>query len=461
MMRHSRLALLATLVTGTAMAQGVAVSTTTIAQSWKQDTPGFAQGSFTPVTELVGIDVTKIGGQDALSLHLYAWGRTDLADQSSIEGKNAGNFSYGYLQYDFRQANASIKAGRVTVNQGLGPVAMDGVEARTDLRYGFTASGFAGTPVIYKNLSDNPQNEITFQKNVMFGGRFAWRAPKQGEIGISYLQEGSSAAQSLTIPEPVDYTRRQLGADIRLIPCSFVDITGRTVLNVADHQEPTSTESPNRIAEHDYKATIKATDSLSLAGTYTERNFYAFFAGTTLPSLFNRDEQGMVKATGASVTWAALANLQLVADVRRADRTAYGVTTRAGGDFRYSLPDAHILAGAGYHKVNAFSTLSVVTPFPSYSLSHSEMRAWLMADRGPLSASLDVIRLHYSSPYSNANLAGQGIESAIVGSLGYKPKESLKVSGDLTIEDNPLFRKQAMGLVRVEYRFGFASKGGK
>jgi hypothetical protein len=443
------------------MAQDVAFSTTSIAQAWTTKTPGFSDTTQVPLTEFVGVDATKLGGKEALSFHMYGWGMADLGDQSYIGGKHTGDLTYGYLQYDFKQANAQIKAGRIIVNQGLGPMALDGVEARTDLRYGFMVSAFAGTPVVFKNYSNNNQYFVAYQQDISFGGRFAWRTAKLGEIGVSYLQDGSHPAAGLTVPQPVDYTRKQLAADVKLDPCAFLDVAGRTVLNVASDQITVPGTDPSRIAEHDYKATAKVNEKISITGTYVERNFFSYYAGSTLPSLFNQDEQGTFKATGASLVWAALANLQIVGDVRRSERTSYGDATRAGGEARYTFTNAHVVAGAAYHQVNADDVLPVNAQFAAYSLSHSEERVWVMADRGAYSASLDMIRLHYDDADANPNLHGQSIESAIVGSLGYKAKDNLRLSADLSVEDNALTKSQVMALLRVQYTFGLAAKGGK
>ncbi len=461
-MRHSiHLALVATLVSGAAWAQNVAFSTTSIAQTWTTKLPGLSDTTQFPVTEFVGVDATKLGGKEALSFHLYGWGMADLGDQSYIGGKQTGDLTYGYLQYDFKQANAQIKAGRLIINQGLGPVAVDGVEARTDLRYGFVVSGFAGTPVVFKNYGANNQYFVAYQQDITFGGRLAWRAAKLGEIGVSYLQNGSHPAAGLNVPQPVDYTRRQLAADVKLDPWAFLDIAGRTVLNAAGNQIVTPGTDPSRIAEHDYKATAKVYEKLAVTGTYVERNLFAYYAGTTLPNLFNQDEQGMFKATGASLVWGPLANLQVVGDVRRTDRTSYGTATRGGGEVRYTFTNAHVASGLGYHQVNAAQVVAVNAQYPSYSLSHSELRAWVMADRGAYTGSLDFIRLHYDDADANPNLHGQSLETALVGSLGYKVKANLRASADVSVEDNALYRKQVMGLLRVQYQFGLAAKGGK
>ena len=456
----THVALLATLICASACAQDVNVTSTTMAQMWKQDTPGFDKATYLPTTEYLGIDATGLGCE-ALALHLYGWGTQDLQDQSMVGGKNAGNLTYGYLQYSFNQANANIKAGRFTVNQGVGNEQVDGVSARTDLRYGFSVSAFAGLPVIYKNLSNNPQNDISFQRNLIFGSRVAWQIPRMGELGVSYLQDGTSAAKDLPIPEPVDNTRKQVGTDVHLDPCSFIDITGRTVFDIAKHPDALPGTEPSSIAEHNYVATFKLAEQLRVSGTYIERNFYAYYAGSTLPSLFNMNEKGMFTSTGGSVTWGARPNLQVVADLRRTDRETYGNTTRIGADVRYSWAEKHILAGAGYHKINAFDVTSVDPAFQSYSLSHSELRAWVMAEKGALSASLDGIRLHYADAGINPNLNTKSNEFEVVGSVGYQVSTGLKVSGDLSLEDSPLYDKQVMALLRVEYRFGFTAKGGK
>lgn len=460
MSRRVHVALLTALAAMTAQAQDINVYSTTMAQTWKQDTPGFDKANYLPATEFLGIDVNRLG-MDNLSMHFYGWGYTDLQDQSTVGGKNAGNLTYGYLQYDFDQANAQIKAGRFTVNQGVGNEQVDGVSVRTDLRGGFTFSAFGGTPVIFKNLDSQPQWQQDYQKNLIFGARLGWRAGHIGEIGVSYLQDGSNAAKDLPVPEQVDYSRRQLGVDMKFDPWSFLDISGRTVFDVAKSRQVAPGVDRSNIAEHDYAATGKLTDTLALTATYVERNFYAYYAGSTLPSLFDMNEKGMFSSRGASLAWTGVSNLEFTADVKENKRDLYGITTRYGGDFRYNFAGAHILAGAGFHKVNAFDVVAVDPLVPSYSLSHREARAWAMYENGAFSASVDGIRFSYVDAASNPNLYGKSIESQIVGSVGYQFLANLKVSADMSVEDTPLYRKQAMGLIRIDWKFGFSGKGGK
>jgi len=48
-----------------------------------------------------------------------------------------------------------------------------------------------------------------------------------------------------------------------------------------------------------------------------------------------------------------------------------------------------------------------------------------------------------------------------VGSLGFQATKNFKVSGDLSYGSTPVSKNETRGLLRAEYRFGMASKGGR
>ncbi len=459
MKRCVHVALLATLVSASGWAQEVNVYSTTMAQVWKQETPGFDKATYTPATQFLGIDATKLGS-DGLSLHLYGWGMADLADQSSPMGKSGGYLTYGYLQYQFPQANAEIKAGRFLINQGGAMEHVDGVSARADLRGGFTISAFGGRPVRFTSVLDpDAKNDYEFQRDFIFGTRLGYRIPKAGEIGISYLQDGSTAAKDLPIPSPIDYSRKQVGFDIKLAPNAVFDFSGRTLLDVASHPDtPGTTSSPSKIAEHDYNLTVKVANSVSVTGAFTERNFFAYFAGSNFKSLFRQDEKDKFRAFGGSVILGSAASVEVIADFRHTHRESYGDANRFGADVRWNLSSQKLMSGFGYHKVTADDAPAIGTLAPLYGLSHGEARAWVMVQKGLLSASLDGIFYNFDDK-KNTNLNGQSSIYQVVGSLGYQATTNLKVSADISYGDDSLFKKQVMGLLRVEYRF--TSKGGR
>lgn len=459
MKRHTYVALLATLLSATAWGQEVSLYGTTMAQMWKEGT-GADKATFTPAAQYLGIDATKLG-TDNLSLHLFGWGRKDLSEATGFDGsKSNGYLNYGYLQYRFNQANAEIKAGRFTANQSTGFEQIDGVSLRADLRGGFTFSTFAGKPVLFKVVDPRDQHDLDFQQDMIFGTRLGWRIPKAGEIGLSYLQDGTKAAKDLTIPLPVDYTRKQLGVDILLAPMAAFDLRGRTVLDMAKHpdQAPGAPER-SKIAEHDYTATVRLNDQLSFSGNFAERNFFAYFAGTNLPSLFKQNDNDKFKGWGGSATWNTAASFQVLADYRHMHRETFGDVNRFGGEMRWFFNDKAVLLGLGAHWANAVDTKFVDPTAPSRSLSHKEARIWTMATKGKFTASLDAILQRYEP--DNQYLAGLRNVWETVASLGYQATNNIKVSGDVSLGSTPVSKHETRALLRAEYRFGFAKKGGK
>jgi hypothetical protein len=147
----------------------------------------------------------------------------------------------------------------------------------------------------------------------------------------------------------------------------------------------------------------------------------------------------------------------MVADYRHTSRETYGDVNRAGGELRWTLNEKSLLFGVSGHWVNAATTLFVDAAAPSRSLSHKEGRMWVMATKGKLTMSLDGILQRYegSNPYLN------GLTSVyeVVGSLGYQATTNIKVSGDISYGSTPVAKGETRGLLRAEYRFGFAKKG--
>jgi hypothetical protein len=460
MKRHTYVALLATLMSANAWGQEVSLFGTTMAEMWKQNTPGFDQATYTPATQYLGIDATKLGS-DHLSLHLFGWGRTDLSDASAFDGSKSGGYlNYGYLQYRFDQANAEIKAGRFTVNQSTGFEQVDGVSARTDLRGGFSISAFGGKPVLYNTADPAAQTDYNFQRDFIFGTRLAWRLPQVTEIGLSYLQDGTTRpTQSLAYPSPVDYTRKQLGVDLLITPTSAFDVRGRTVFDIAKHLDSPGAPSHSDIAEHDYTVTWRLGSQVAISGNYAERNYFAYFAGTNLPSLFKQDSNDMFRGWGGKITWTTEANFQVAADYRHMHRETFGDANGIGGDLRWDFSEKTVLFGVGGHLVNAVDTKFVDPLTPYLSLSHKEGRIWTLVTKGRFTASLDGILQRYDS--GNPYLNGVRKLYEAVGSLGYQATTNIKVSGDVSYGTSLMAVHETRGLLKAEYRFGFAKKGGQ
>ncbi len=461
MMLRTRAWLLAALAAAPGWSQDFSLTSTTFAQMWKQDTPGFDKANFVPVTQFLALDATNLY-RDEISLHLFGWGRADLADASLPRDKKSdGDLAYGYISYRFKEANAEIKAGRFTVNQGVAIEQVDGVSLSADLRNGFTVSAFGGRPVLYKVRDYVSNKDYEFQRDVIVGARLGLRIPKFGEVGVSYLMDGTKPAKDLPIPSSTDYTREQVGFDLRIAPHASFDLVGRTVLDVADHTETAATKAnkPSKIAEHDYAATVRFSGKMSFTGTFTERNYYAFFAGSNLPNLFRQSEKDKFKAWGGSFAYGAGGPVEVVADYRHTNRETYGDANRYGAELRWNLEKQKVQTGFGYHRVSASDARVGDATTLAYGFSHHEVRAWAMAERGKLSASLDGI-FHSYDDKKNPYLAGRSTVFEVIGSLGWQATANFKFSGDLSYGANPLNKSEVRGLLRAEYRFMSGKKGG-
>jgi hypothetical protein len=455
---RSSAVLLATLAASSAWGQDLNVYGTTLFQLTKQATPGFRTETYTPATQFLGVDATDLG-HAGLSLHVFGWGRADLADQSRVEGKNFGELSYGYVQYRAPEGNLELKAGRFSVNQGVAIEQVDGGSFQADLLNGFTLSAFGGVPVSYRTIDRTSQKEYDYQRDNIVGGRLGKRFSRWGEVGVSYVQEGSTSARYLysDIVIPNDFTRRQAAADILFTPGSAVTLNGRTVVDVAPRLDTPAgvPQDTSRIAEHDYSLDVKVSSLFSLTGSYTQRNFQAYYAGTNLPTLFNPYELGRFRATGLAATFGSPSSWEAVLDVKRTNRDTYGQSTRFGGEVRHHLGDIGVQYGLGAHRVVADNVPISGVLTTLYGLSYNEGRLWLMYGKDRLSVSFDGIMQEFDNCN---NLAGRTSLHELVGSVGYQVTPAFKVSGDLSHGTTPTLDQQTVAMVRLDYRFGTGGK---
>ena len=449
-------ALFAALMPSLGWGTDVGVYGTTLAQLWKQDAPGFDKSTFAPATQYLGIDATQMGDGN-LSLHFFGWGRRDLADQSLPSGKGGGDLTLGYLRYRFSKANAELKLGRFAVTEGIANDLVDGLMGRADLRGGLAFTFFGGRPVRFGNLPSAEQKAFEQQRNFIAGGRLSIRVPKIMDLGISYVQDGKAPSPDPSRPEPVDYSRRFMGTDIRIAPHPAFELSGRTLFNAASRPIGSPRSGDTRLAEHDYTLNVRLSRWLSCSGNFTERNFLEYFQGTNLPSLFHPLENDKHSGYGGSFTLGNLQSFSLVADYRHTHRETYGNAIRWGGDLRWNLGERRVQSGVGYHRVAADDVPLVGARIPAYGLSHHELRVWIMHEGRNYSVSLDGIQHRYDDR-ENPSLNGRTSVYEVVGSLGYRPTHAISISGDVTYGANAAFQNEVRGLLRTEFRFGFGGR---
>lgn len=441
--------LFATLLPAVAWSADLGANGTTLFRFQQQSAPGSAKKTLAPATQYLGVDAGSLADGN-LSFHLYGWGRVDMGDESPVNGTSSGDVTYGYLDYRFPKANGQIRAGRFFVSEGVASETIDGVSVHADLlqQYeGLSISLYAGAPA--NAITDIANNA---RGNYLTGGRLSYHLPI-GELGISALLAGDSPSRRPVggVLQTVEESRRLIGADIRLAPLPMLELNGRTSYNTAT----------SSTAEHDYTVLVKAAKNVTVTGSFVERRMLGLYSGTNLPLLFAQYADDKVRVYGLSATMAVAKPLELTADYRHTRRDTFGSSDRYGVDARVSLPEWKLTGGAGYHRVDTGNTpLPAGSVIPRYNLAHHELRGWVSTSINNYTASLDAIGYFFDDT-NNPNLYGKSSASELIASVGYRALPNLTISGEASYGANPLYTSEFKGLLRAEYSFSVAGKGGK
>ena len=415
-------------------AADVTVDSSTLLGIGKRDVSGGAKETLAPATQFLGLTVDKIADGN-LSFHLYGWGRADLADNSFNSSSSDGSLTYGYLQYRFNQAGATIRAGRHFIHEGIINEQIDGISARTDLPMGFGLSAFGGATV---HIKDSLGNKIDGKGDTLYGGRINYRSKGMLDIGLSAVSE--SSVPNLATHATADYTR--IGADIWFTPLSTIDIIGQSSYN----------SETSKIANHSYLINYKPTPKLVLTGEYNyySDSSYRFPWTSSATALLDANDKS--SSAGLISSYEVSKNHEVALDYKHYTRE-FGSADRFGGDLRVKYKDNSIRGGVGYHYLNAGQGFAI-TPYTSGS--YQELRCYLMQDTKSYFGAVDVLGQIFKDNIYNESSAWEAIAS-----LGYHLTPALALSGDISYGRNPQFSEEIKGLLRLTYNMTFNGTGGK
>ncbi len=417
------------------LAADVTIDSTTMLGIAKRDISGSSKETIIPATQFLGLTADKMADGN-LSLHLYGWGRSDLADNSYNNDKNAGSLTYGYLQYRFNHANANVRTGRFFVREGVVNEQIDGVSARTDLPMGFGLSVFGGATVHTAHLSGETSDG---KGDTLYGGRANFRYNGLLEIGLSGVYE-SAAPILKTLHAAGDY--RRVGGDIWVTPIKTIDIVGHSSYNPETQQ----------FAEHSYLFNLKATQKLVLTGEFN-RHFeqsYLFPRTTFSATLLNPNDKS--SSAGGSTSYEISKNVEISGDYKHYTRE-FGSADRFGGETRVNYKDNSVRGGIGYHYLNAGQGFAI-TPYTS--ASYHELRCFAMHDSKSYFAAVDLLGNFFKEKIYNQSSAWEATTT-----IGYHFTPALALSGDLTYGRNPQFTEEAKALLRLTYNMTYPGTGGK
>ncbi len=417
-----------------AMAADVTVDSSTLLGIGQRDISGFSKETLIPATQFLGLTAAKLADGN-LSLHLYGWGRADLADKSYNNDKYDGSLTYGYLQYRFDQAGANVRGGRLFVREGIVNEQIDGISARTDLPMGFGLSAFGGATVHTTHLSGETSDG---KGDALYGGRANYRYKGLLEVGFSGVFE--SAAPALAAHTAGDY--RRVGGDIWVTPVKQIDIIGHSSYN----------PETEKFAEHSYLLTVKPVRQLVVTGEFNQQRDKSFLYAWTMFSAALLNPNDKSSSAGLSASYEVSKNLELAADYKHYTRE-FGDANRFGGAARVNFLDNTVRGGAGYHYLNAGQGFAIDT---NPSASYHELRCYAMHDTKGYFAAIDLLGDFFEEKVFNESSAWEAAAS-----LGYHLTPALALSGDFSYGRNPQFTEEVKALLRLTYNVTYSGIGGK
>jgi len=264
----------------------------------------FREGSLqtaVPLYELVNIVASEVKTPftSNLEIALSTWGSVDLAERriwqngALLDRKFTGDVNVGYIRADLLSDVLTLRLGRQMVADGAARmVHLDGAEARLALPLGFGLSGYAGSPVAPRFATRGGELEVgNIRATFATGGRLSWRYPGALEVGASVA----------TASDRGDVSRQDVGADFRLTPVRFLQLSGAGWWSLYE----------SRIGEASVAATVFPVRHLDVTVDYRHVEPDLFLPRNSILAVFVADKRNDV---GGSIHWGALRNLSLDAD---------------------------------------------------------------------------------------------------------------------------------------------------
>lgn len=401
-----------------AAATPVEIQSTTIIRLFQRDNLSSKDESVAPVYEYLQADIGQFKTK-GLSLHLYGWGRTDLARSDYYEDNSTAELLYGYLEYTRPFSNLNLRLGRQQIVAGIANDSIDGLSLFTDLGDKFSLSAYGGFPVAFSTIQGRSGDQI-------YGGRISHHFASLYAIGLSYQQ----------IKNDSEKQDQQLGIDTSFGLPGGVSLSGRSSYNLES----------DGWGEHFYQISA-ALGPFSFRPFFEKYDYRDYFAGgDRTPNPFAILTQGNEELTsyGTDLLWQKISNWDIGAKVKH-------FTYHVNDDTATYYAGLLTWHGASLTQIGGeLGTMQGDAAKNNYLLS----RLFFYWDRpkerlGSFISGDLVYALYDESIY--------GEDSSIFASLGVgqrflKDRLELKLSGDYSADPN--FDSDLRTMLVMNYRFG-------
>jgi hypothetical protein len=352
-------------------------------------------------------------GNETISFHTGGWLRYDLKGEE-FDRKTNNDLQYSYLSFKNKTDNTIVNLGRVIVFEGVAAERVDGLYARTDLKWNFGISAFGGVPV--ETEINEPGN------NLIYGTHLTHQLPGLYRIGISYLKEEKNSE---------DF-RKEEGIDLWIHPMNKVDISGRSNYNAIT----------KGWMENTYNLILGPFDKFRFTTEASWINYKDFFTGATSP-VFSFPPGGIldpnekVQRLGEDATYALTDRVSIGANYTTYEYEIAGSAKSYGGNIRYAVA-AQGGAGLSLRRMDGESD----------NLKYKEYRVYGYKKIDKIDLAVDLLDVNYDVPINgvsnsySASIAGQ-----------YDLTERWKVGADVEYQKNPDFDKDVRLFLKAIYHF--------
>lgn len=415
--------LLPFLLTGTAPAADLTLSSKTYGLYYERELAGGQKDRFIPLYEYLSTDAANLGGKP-ISFHFYGWGRVDL-DKDSGSGNTSGEVGSIYLEYLHPEGNAQAKLGRFFLTEGSAMEIIDGAFVKATTPIGLGVSIYGGAPVEYTILNG------TKGGSALYGGRVFFAKAGFAEIGASYLKENGSFQGK---------DRELYGGDLWLRVAGPVELTGQAMYN----------QSMKEMASQRYAVRVVPGATFDISAGYESYTYKGLFQTALAPQFVfpSVDNNDKVQTFFGILDWAFVPGwtLEVAAKHIRHDNSDPGDAKRGEVGLRYSYNDKKDVAGLSAAFVTADQAEN----------EYQEYRGFASYSPSKLRVTLDALTQRYKE-----EINGKKNQYQVVGTVGYQVLAALQLSGNVTYTQSPSFQEDWAGLVRVAYDLGISTGGKK